>query len=144
MSFHNVSNREGGAASYVDGFRQMVAIIRELTGCVVVVGTDLNHHLENPGLNVPLYEPTSRHTRDTIIDYFILDKPPNVRAEVTAWDFIEARDDDSNPLHEVMRDLLRPPTPRGEAPTIDQYGKAVDHDPLVCELTISAVAPTEK
>ena len=104
-------------------------------------GTDLNHHLENPGPNVPLYEPAPRRTRDNIIDYFILDKPPNVRAEVTAWDFIEARDDDANPLHGVMRDLLRPPNPGGEAPTIDQYGRAVDHDPLVCELTIPAVAP---
>ena len=143
MSFHNVNNREGGAASFVPGFLRMVHIIGELTGCVVVVGTDLNHHLENPGPNVPLYEPTLRRTPDTIIDYFILDKPPNVQvqSDVTAWDFIEASDDDLNPLHEVMRDLLRPPTPGGEAPTIDQYGRAVDHDPLVYELTIPAVAP---
>ena len=117
MSFHSkykIPREE--KQIYVDGFRAVVANIRELTGCTVA-GADLNHEIED----VLPYELTSRRTRK--IDYFILSTPPNdisVEAKVTAYD-IEAQYDNFNPL-----------------PTFRPTSKAtVDHDPLVCELTVS-------
>ena len=98
----------------------MVANIGELTGCEVVAGADLNHEIEDPGYDVLPYELTLRRTRK--IDYFILSTPPNdipVEAKVTAYD-IEAQYNNFDPL-----------------PTFRPTCRAtLDHDPLVCELTI--------
>ena len=137
VSFHNVYTSQGAAGRNraANGFCEMVRIIGELTGCVVVAGADLNLHMATPTPTILPYTPTLRRSGVRKIDYFLLSSPPDrvTQSPVTAWDFVGAQDDDSNPLHGVMRDLLRP-TESGTSYTIDDYGRALDHDPLVCEL----------
>ena len=142
MSFHNVHTsqdkevRENAAA----GFCQIVENIRYWTRCVVMGGADFNQTMTGP--LVLRYTPTLRRKKK-VIDYIILAEPPGRvrRCDVTAMDFVGAVDDHSNRLHDVVRDLLRPPTDGGDAPTILDYDKAIDHDPLVCHLQITLPSP---
>ena len=138
MSYHNVHTSKGADERNrgANGFYEMVGKMRELTGCVVVGGADLNQSITGDGV-LP-YEATPRR-EGKVIDYIILAAPEGMAWEpsVTALDFVGAEDDDSNPLQRLMKDLLRPPGDGGgKAPTIDQYSMALDHDPLVCDLHI--------
>ena len=137
MSYHNVNTSKGADERNrgANGFYEMVGKMRELTGCVVVGGADLNQSITGDGV-LP-YKPTPRR-EGKVIDYIILAAPEGRvrKPSVTALDFVGAEDDHSNPLHGLMRDLLRPPGDSGKAPTIDQYSEALDHDPLVCDLHI--------
>ena len=153
MSFHNVYNTRGvSRIAMRDGFIAMVDTIQELTQCTVVAGADLNQHIRNPGPTVLDYVPTERRRNnrednpiDNTIDYFIQAQAPIQNGAeapapqiqngaVTAWDFIGAAENNNNPLHRVIIHLLRDHENIG----IDDYGEALDHDPLVYELTIPA------
>ena len=137
MSFHNVHTSQGIEVreKAAAGFCQIVEKIRDWTGCVVMGGADFNQTMTGP--LVLLYTPTLRREKK-VIDYIILAAPPGrVRwPEVTAMDFVGAKEDILNPLHGLMRDLLRPDG--GNAP---DYDKAIDHDPLVCHLQITLPSP---
>ena len=147
VSFHNVNTSQGAAVRNraANGFCEMVRIVGELTGCVVVAGADLNLHMATPTPTPTIlpYTPTLRRSGVRKIDYFLLSSPPDrvTQSHVTALDFTEARDDTSNPLHEAVRELLRP-TLSGKSYTIVDYGRSVDHDPLVCELEITIQSPS--
>ena len=135
MSFHNFNYSEGPKIQdkAAKGFYHIVKKMRELTGCVVVGGADLNQPITGDGV-LP-YELTQRREGKKKIDYIILAAPKGRawEAPVTALDFIEAEKDESNLIHGVVRDLLRPPGDGGEPPTIED---ALDHDPLMCDLYI--------
>ena len=140
MSFHNMNTSQGGDTrkKAAKGFCQIVKSMRELTGTVVIAGADLNQQMISDSPRIPQYSPTLRRI-SRVIDYFILDSPPG-RMEppvVTAVDFMGARDDPLNPLHRVMNDLLRPPM-TGPGPTIEDYGRAIDHDPLICDILLAS------
>ena len=140
MSFHNVNTSQGGEVREkgARGFCQIVQTVRELTGSVVIAGADLNQQMRSDTPTIPQYKPTSRRSR--IIDYFILASPPGrlEHSPVSALDIVAARDDPLNPLHRLVAELLRPPM-SGPAHTIEDYGRAVDHDPLVCNLIVSSL-----
>ena len=138
MSFHNVNTSQGGETrdKAAKGFCQIVKTVRELTRTVVVAGADLNQPMRSDSPRIPQYKPTWRR-RSRVIDYFILDSPPGRMEDsvVTALDFMGARDDPLNPLHRLMADLLRPPM-KGPGHTIEDYGRAIDHDPLICDILL--------
>ena len=136
LSFHNVYNSEGTEIrdALAQGFCQMVQMIRNQTGCVVIAGADMNQVMEHP--LILYYHPTPRRAR-RVYDHIIV-AAPNRRVvinPVIAWNFIGAEQDPFNPLHGVMKNLLRP-LYYGPSPTIDNYGQAVPHDPLVANFTL--------
>ena len=138
MSFHNVHTRQGINVRdrAANGLCQIVRRLQEQTGAVVLAGADMNKNIA-PGGVVLNYDPTVRRAGN-VIDYILLASPPNRVLEnpITALDFMEAENDNSNPLHDLVRDLLRPDDDN-VIDTIEQYGRALDHDPLQCELTIT-------
>jgi hypothetical protein len=137
MSFHNMNTSQGGDTRNraANGFCQIVKSMRELTGTVVIAGADLNQQMISDSPSIPQYTPTPRR-RSRVIDYFILDSPPGrmEHSGVTALDFMGAKDDPLNPLHTLMNNLLRPPM-TGPGHTIEDYGRAIDHDPLIMTVT---------
>ena len=109
LSFHNLNTSQGGdqrdlAASL---FLDIVEAMSKRTGVVVVAGADLNCTMK-PHPMIPDYERTERRPRK--VDYFIIGSPAagSVRLSVTACDFVAAEHDQDNPLHGVVRDILRP------------------------------------
>ena len=138
MSFHNLYNsrRSKIRKRAANRFCQIVQSMRELTGTVVIAGADLNQQMTSDSPRIPQYKPTWRR-RSRVIDYFILDSPPGGMEDsgVTALDIVGARDDPLNPLHRLMADLLRPPM-KGPGHTIEDYGRAIDHDPLICDILL--------
>ena len=136
MSFHNVHNSQGREIRdrAANGFCDIVAKMKELTGSVVMAGADLNCEvMKTPNPMIPDYKLTLR--RSKMIDYFIIASPPDTvtYSSVTALDFCGAKDDILNPLHGLMRDLLRPPI----GGTINDYDKAINHDPLMCDINVT-------
>ena len=138
MSFHNVNTSQGGETREraARGFCQIVQSVRELTGTVVIAGADLNQQMRSDTPSIPRYKPTLRRST-RIIDYFILASPPG-RMEhdpVIALDIMGAKDDPLNALHRVMAHLLRP-SMSGRGHSMEDYGRALDHDPLICEVLV--------
>ena len=138
MSFHNVNTSQGGETREraARGFCQIVQSVRELTGTVVIAGADLNQQMRPDTPSIPRYKPTLRRST-RIIDYFILASPLG-RMEhdpVIALDIMGARDDPLNALHRVMAHLLRP-SMSGRGHSMEDYGRALDHDPLICEVLV--------
>lgn len=136
MSFHNVNTSQTREVrdTAASKFCEIVAAMRDLTGTAVVAGADLNcSNINNRVALIPEYEVTERRKWKGKIDYFILASPPakKVQSPVTALDFVEA--DEANPLHAVVRDLLRQ-HPNHE---MVDYKKSLDHDPLVCDLKVT-------
>ena len=131
LSFHNVfstadsANREKIAGE----FCQLVSIIQELTGCVVVGGADLNCQLSSKDFNVIDYEPTERRSAPgKKIDYFVVAPPDSAeKASVEALNFKDTKEGDF--LHPLMSGLQRT-----DPYTNERYTTALDHDPLVCEI----------
>ena len=140
MSFHNVNTSQGGDTrdKAAKGFCQIVKSMRELTGTVVIAGADLNQQMRSDSPRIPQYTPTPRR-RSRVIDYFILDNPPGRMEDsgVTALDFMGAKEDPLNPLNTLMNNLLRPPM-TGPGHTIEDYGRAIDHDPLICDILLAS------
>ena len=157
MSYHNVNTRQGKDVreKAAKSFCRIVSIIRKMTGCIVVAGADLNYQIDksdaHPGCKIPAYDPTPRRQTKKIIDYFII-APDTVEAYVEPLDFVGAPDDTTNPLHQVIGDILRPKEsiPLALVPTLHSLsqatpkvdhgcdiGRAVDHDPLLCEIKIT-------
>ena len=138
MSFHNVNTSQGGDTrdKAAKGFCQIVKSMMELTGTVVIAGADLNQQMRSDSPRIPQYTPTPRR-RSRVIDYFILDNPPGRMEDsgVTALDFMGAKEDPLNPLNTLMNNLLRPPM-TGPGHTIEDYGRAIDHDPLIISVTL--------
>ena len=95
LSFHNVHNvAYYGAdirARAVEGFCQLVTELRNLTGCVVLAGADLNQQLIEPYPYPTIldYTPTPRRLHSGQIDYFILEPVDCLRGQVEPWNFIE-------------------------------------------------------
>ena len=134
LSFHNVYRSKGTPVrvAAAKGFCEMVQIISDKTRCGAIAGADMNEVMEHP-LFLP-YDPTPRRAR-RVIDYIILAAPNRRRVVINSCDFIGAEQDPFNPLHGVMKNLLRP-LYNGPSPTIDDYGQAVPHDPLVADFTL--------
>ena len=136
MSFHNVHTSQGREVRdrAAEGFCEIVSTLRETTGTVVVAGADLNCEIHANPL-ILHYDLTQRRRRK--IDYFLLASPPDTeeRSSVVALDFCGAQEDPLSPLHRLVTDLLRPPT----VGSIDDYDRSLNHDPLVCDLSISAM-----
>ena len=132
ISFHNI--RRGAAAAAL--FCKIVVEMHEQTKAVIVAGADLNcRDFEKNGVDTPDYETTKRR-KGRKVDFFILRCPAgySVVPKVKALDFVDVQpeDDDTNPLHRVVRDLLR-----DRNLDMDDYKLALDHDPLVCDLKIT-------
>ena len=138
MSFHNVNNSQGADVRErgAKGFYEIVVAMGELTGAVVIGGADFNQRMEREYTHILPYEPTPRRRRR--VDYFVVHTPSDttVQSEVIALDFVGAPGDPLNQLNQLMSDLLRPPM-EGPHPTIEQYDRALDHDPLRCDLDIT-------
>ena len=138
LSFHNVHKSKGAdvRARAVEGICQIVSKIRDLTECVVLAGADFNQQLTTCHNHTILkYTPTDRRLKSGQIDYFILDPPDCVRVPVKPWNYMEASENANNPLNATMTRLLRENNEKtGKPYTITEYDKALDHDPLVCEL----------
>lgn len=133
MSFHNVYKDPDTRDRAAKGLCRIVHILQERTAAVVLAGADMNQPIA-PEEVVLEYVPTERRRRiGRVIDY-ILASPPNRVPVVatTALDFVTAENDDLNPLHALVTGLLQP-----VINTIEQYSQALDHDPLLCELTIT-------
>ena len=116
MSFHNINSVNSARVAL--GFIRMVTTIGDMTGCVVVAGADLNHHIEHLPDTIPDYVPTPRRLQDNVMDYFI----------IVPHDLYEPRVRACN-MDRVIRGLLH----NDENLDIHVFNRAVDHDPLVCE-----------
>ena len=145
MSFHNVNTRQGAEVRErgARGFYQIVVAMGELTGAVVVGGADFNQRMGPEYTHILPYEPTPRRRRR--VDYFVVHTPSDttVQSEVIALDFVGAPGDPLNPLNQLMSDLLRPLL-EGPGRTIVDYDRALDHDPLLCDLNITFTAQEEE
>ena len=137
LSFHNYYKQATHVVrvQIAREFCQLVTIIQELTGCVVVGGADLNCQLSREDIeefNVIDYEPTERRSASgKKIDYFVVAPPDSAeKASVEAWNFKDTKDGDF--LHPLMSGLQRPGS--GVPYTNERYTTVLDHDPLVCEI----------
>ena len=141
MSFHNVRTSAGGVGGVgrmASGFCRMVSTIaRKQEHQVVVAGADLNcGHFQHNGARVEDYRPTERRKTKSKVDFVILDWPREsiVHTEISALDFIP--DGSTHPFHQVFQDLDRTETEKDRF-SVDQYNRSLDHDPLVCRLTVT-------
>ena len=142
ISFHNIYKvddcyvRESARL-----FCELVLEIQRQTGCIVVGGADLNHQLSTRyctelGATLMQYEVTERRSEGLKVDYCIV-APASTAEEASAkaLNFIDTEESDT--LHSLMRNPI--PKPNSVEPCgykNDHYKEALDHDPLVCELTI--------
>ena len=138
MSFHNVNTSQGGEvrSTMASKFCELVATMRDLTGSVVVAGADLNcSNITNSVAVLPSYDTTVRRQWREKIDYFILASPPSkvVPSSAYALDFVQAGGDAENPLHPVVRDLLR----QWPAYGINDFNRSLNHDPLTYNLQVN-------
>ena len=124
-------------------FCQMVDILRNLTGTVVVAGADLNCDIESfddfqqASMILP-YTLTQRRIKRKKIDFILLTAPPGrvVNHHIQALDFMPSNNDTLNALHGIIRGVFC--QGQNVAYNIRDYcGRAVDHDPIVCDLTLS-------
>ena len=106
MSFHNINSVNSARVAL--GFIRMVTTIGDMTGCVVVAGADLNHHIEPLPPTIPGYNPTQRRHQEDVIDYFITAPPYQPRVRAFDMDEVILDDDENLDIHAF-------------------------HDPLVCE-----------
>ena len=131
VSFHNKrkglkSDKIGQRASK---FCAIVLKIFENEGSLVVAGVDFNcdeYHFKDYNTRVPHYASTGRRK---VIDFFIL-TGEHREANVSAVD-IFPRDDHMHAYREFFRELKR-----NHRFTQRNYSSILDHDPLVCELTL--------
>ena len=128
MSFHNVY-RQLTSETLAAKFRQIVHKIAHIEKALVIAGVDFNcgYNSTNGSIPsswkdsvyIPYYQPTLRRTN--IIDFFVQRNPTNMplKSTVYAFDFLQY-------------DWC------GDVPQYNQldYSLALDHDPLVMELTI--------
>lgn len=138
MSFHNVNTSQTGEVrnTTASKFCELVATIRDLTGCVVVAGADLNcSNINSTVAVIPSYDTTVRRQWREKIDYFILASPPSkvIPSPAYALDFVQAGDDATNLLHPVVRDLLR----QWPAYGIKDFNRSLNHDPLMYNLQVN-------
>ena len=114
MSFHN-GYRNPYVQEGAKVFCKLVFEIQRKTKCFVVGGADLNCQLstsEKSKYGVVEYQVTDRRSKQKTIDYFVI-APPDTAKKVNALNLI--------PIDKY---------------TSDQCETALDHDPLVCKLTI--------
>lgn len=151
MSFHNVQRGvgQGGVKDAASIFCKVVVKMGELTRALVVAGADLNcncRNFETHGAEIPVdYVLTKRRRHSSAIDYFVLGgfletiRICNIRAE----DIVHDKDNHSNILHDVITDLLREAAQctcgRAAKYGLDDYSRALNHDPLTCELTLTVM-----
>ena len=142
ISFHNIYKvKDCYVRESAKLFCDLVLEIQRRTGCVVVGGADLNHQLSaryrsTLGANLMQYEVTERRSEGLKVDYCIV-APASTAEEASAkaLNFVDTEESDT--LHSLMRDLIPKPDlvePRGYTNSV--YKAALDHDPLVCDLTI--------
>ena len=131
MSFHNYNNKDSNKGATV--FCKAVAVMKRLTTFDVVAGGDFNCNIEKlPGMgviNIPGYAESERRKKrkgrgKAKIDFFVTE--PKFRVKVNARDFTAPGD--------IARKLARK---AGCTYTVEHYDNSVDHDPLICTLTIS-------
>lgn len=146
ISYHNVHNkcrlRDGRRCNVTEelarDFCQVVDELQELTGAVVVAGADLNCDIENfedlkQAYKICRYTPTLRRVRK--IDFMLVATPHELSEHTAALDFMPSNDDTLNTLHGIIREVF--PRGRNVAYNIWDYcGRAVDHDPIVCDLQL--------
>ena len=153
MSYHNFNNSRGvtvrnKAAVYLC---EIVEHMQRLTGARVVVGADLNLNImeyQNRNLHfTPKQKRVIKRIMPTVLPYettvwrmdkmidFIFFNGPNdqIVEEVEALDFVIAKFDEDDCLHETMKHIL--PKDKKEAKReIKKFRKAVNHDPLVFKI----------
>ena len=142
ISFHNIYKVDDRyVRESAKLFCDLVLEIQRQTGCVVVAGADLNHQLSTRyctelGATLMQYEVTERRSEGLKVDYCIV-APASTAEEASAeaLNFVDTEESDT--LHSLMSNPI--PRPNSDEPcnyTDDDYKAALDHDPLVCELTI--------
>ena len=143
MSFHNYNNTVSYEGARV--FCQAVAAMKTLTGLYVVAGVDFNCEEEKlhpkiqedpdptEGLNIPDYNMSERRTKSKkkMIDFIVTTlNPEEVSVEVV--DFTASDGIASKLKGTVVVDSEGKP----HIYSIEDYGITVDHDPLLCKLTL--------
>ena len=121
MSFHN-ENRKGKSKRLATTFCRDVSRMAGVKNTLVVAGADFNcDGFEAGSAVIPPYEVTERRLSKKKIDYFILASPGSVevKTSVTALKIIPSTDPHSSVAYSRK-----------------QYNDSLDHDPLVCELSI--------
>ena len=116
MSFHN-ENKESEQLATI--FCKFMSTSAGKENTLVVAGADLNCEFESESVEIPPYDVAERRLSKKKIDYFILAPPGKVKTSVTALKTIPPTDPPSSVPY--RRKL---------------YKDCLDHDPLVCELSI--------
>ena len=144
MSFHNVY-RKGNPETLAAKFRQIVHKIAHIEKALVIAGVDFNCGYKPANgssipsswkcyVDIPCYQPTLRRSLKSIIDFFVLRNPTNMPLmyNVYTFDFTPYNSDCEEPFYHTFAALQR------YVPQYNQldYSLALDHDPLVMELTI--------
>ena len=125
VSFHNARKSKESASK----FCEIISKIFENEESLVVAGVDFNcgeYDFSYYDTQVPRYAPTGRRK---VIDFFILKGEPTVN--VYAVDVFPRDNDHTHAYHQFFRDLRRQ-----HQFTQRNYSSILDHDPLVCELTL--------
>ena len=135
ISFHNIYKvKDCYVRESARLFCQIVLEIQRRTRCVVVAGADLNHQLSTRyctelGATLMQYEVTERRSEGLKVDYCIVAPASTAEeASIKALNFIDTEESDS--LHSLMSRLMKTKY------KYTDYKEALDHDPLMCELTI--------
>lgn len=128
VSYHNI-RKGGGDAAVIDMATKVCKIIDTLhksTECCVIAGVDFNcSGFDKTPVKVLDYTSTPRRTSKAKVDYYILKKSTeNWKEEkVNAYDLFPG---DKTTLFERHKKKFK----------LDQYKKALDHDPLVLPLSV--------
>ena len=131
LSFHNTRSREVASA-----FCQVVKTLEGDLGTLVVAGVDMNCRLgtfDTHGTHIPTFTSSAR----TPIDFFVLSSRSSRVKEIGCEGLVDAYHNTSSKLHKTVREAVKVMEMEDEMFTLDKIGVALNHDPLVCELTLT-------
>ena len=135
LSFHNTRSREVASA-----FCQVVKTLERELGTLVVAGVDMNCRLgtfDTHGTHIPTFT-LSKRRPNYPIDFFVLSsRSSRAKAEIRCEGLVDAYHNTSSKLHKTVREAVKVMEMEDETFTLDKIGVALNHDPLVCELTLT-------
>ena len=133
LSFHNQRSREVASA-----FCQVVKTLDQELDMLVVAGADMNCPLgtfKTHGTHIPFF-PSSKRRSHKPIDFLVFSRS-SVEALVRCEGLEDAYHKKSSKLHKLVREEVKRMKTEDKEFTIDTLNLALDHDPLVCELTLT-------
>jgi hypothetical protein len=135
LSFHNTRSREVASA-----FCQVVKTLERDLETLVVAGVDMNCRLgtfDTHGTHIPTFT-SSKRRPNYPIDFFVLSsRSSRAKEEIRCEGLVDAYHNKSSKLNKTVREAAKVMEMEDETFTSDKISVALNHDPLVCELTLT-------